>query len=365
MDRVARSPIASSTPSARAIATARPANRPAIASSPEASPIIASGPSSNSQSPTSSPRSARTSATLGTDPVASNPPSSPSRPRNRYRGETTGSPRCVPSTAAISQTTLRPSRRRASWTTTSIAEATWFRMCAAGSSTSDIIAIVSRRQSRCRHEFAWAVDREPSCPVFIAWSMSRASPPRTSPTMIRSGRIRRALRTRSRTVTCPLPSTLGGRASSATTCDLCKRSSAASSIVISRSSSGMNADRIPRRVVLPLPAPPLTTTFARPRTHAERNRMPRGPMLPWRTMSSPESGIGANVLIVSTGPRSERGGTIACTLLPPGSRASTQGDAWSTRRPRGPTMRSIRCRTDSSPSNSRSSTLSIRPSRST
>ena len=59
-------------------------------------------------------------------------------------------------------------------------------------------------------EFACAVDSEPSCPVFMACSMSSASPPRTSPTMIRSGRMRSALRTRSRTVTSPRPSTLAG-----------------------------------------------------------------------------------------------------------------------------------------------------------
>ena len=74
--------------------------------------------------------------------------------------------------------------------------------------------MVSSRDSRSRGEFACAVDNEPSWPVFMAWSMSNASPPRTSPTMIRSGRIRRALRTRARTVTSPAPSTFGGRASS-------------------------------------------------------------------------------------------------------------------------------------------------------
>jgi protein-export membrane protein SecD len=58
--------------------------------------------------------------------------------------------------------------------------------------------------------------------------------------------------------------------------------------------------------------------------------------------------------------RAKRGGTIACTRLPSDSRASTHGDDPSTRRPSGATMRSITCRTDSSPSNSRSSTLSIR-----
>ncbi len=43
---------------------------------------------------------------------------------------------------------------------------------------------------------------EPSWPVFIACSRSKASGPRTSPTMIRSGRIRRQFLTRSRMVTC-------------------------------------------------------------------------------------------------------------------------------------------------------------------
>ena len=39
---------------------------------------------------------------------------------------------------------------------------------------------------------------EPSWPVFMAWSMSSASAARHSPTMMRSGRMRRAFLTRSR-----------------------------------------------------------------------------------------------------------------------------------------------------------------------
>ena len=72
-------------------------------------------------------------------------------------------------------------------------------------------ASVSRRESASRGVFAWSVDRDPSCPVFIAWSMSSASPPRTSPMMMRSGRIRNALRSRSRVTISPRPSMLGGR----------------------------------------------------------------------------------------------------------------------------------------------------------
>jgi hypothetical protein len=34
--------------------------------------------------------------------------------------------------------------------------------------------------------------------VFIAWSISKDSPPRTSPTMMRSGRMRNEFRTSSR-----------------------------------------------------------------------------------------------------------------------------------------------------------------------
>ena len=43
---------------------------------------------------------------------------------------------------------------------------------------------------------AWRVVRRPRWPVLAAWSMSSTSRPRTSPTMMRSGRMRRALRTR-------------------------------------------------------------------------------------------------------------------------------------------------------------------------
>jgi len=58
--------------------------------------------------------------------------------------------------------------------------------------------IFSSRNRASRGLLAWIVDIDPSWPVFIAWSMSKASLPLTSPTMIRSGRIRSALRTSSR-----------------------------------------------------------------------------------------------------------------------------------------------------------------------
>ena len=110
---------------------------------------------------------------------------------------------------------------------------------------------------------AWIVDMLPSWPVFIACSMSNASPPRTSPMMMRSGRIRSALRTRSRWVTSPLPSRLLGRVSRRTTCGCCNCSSAASSTVSTRSSWSMNRDMAFIIVVLPDPVPPEMMMFSR------------------------------------------------------------------------------------------------------
>ena len=171
--------------------------------------------------------------------------------------------------------------------------------------------MVASRHSRWRGELACAVESEPSWPVFMACNMSRASPPLTSPTMIRSGRMRRALRTRSRTVTSPRPSTLGGRASSPTTCGLPNRSSAASSIVMRRSPSGMNEASTLSSVVFPELAPPETTMLARPRTHSERNRIILGPTDPLATRSCGLNGISVNLRMLSAGPQSERGGMIA------------------------------------------------------
>ena len=93
--------------------------------------------------------------------------------------------------------------------------------------------------SASRAVLACTVLIEPSWPVFMACSMSSASAPRTSPTMMRSGRMRSALRTRSRWVTSPASFQVGGRVSSRTTCGCCSCSSAASSMVTTRSSSSI------------------------------------------------------------------------------------------------------------------------------
>jgi len=72
-----------------------------------------------------------------------------------------------------------------------------------------------------RGALAWTVVKDPSWPVFMACNMSRAAPSRTSPTTMRSGRIRRAFMTRSRIEIWPLPSVLDGRDSRRSTWRWC------------------------------------------------------------------------------------------------------------------------------------------------
>src|SRR5689334_19207322 len=124
------------------------------------------------------------------------------------------------------------------------------------------------RRSASPADIACTVVNEPSWPVVNALNISSASPPRTSPTTIRSGRIRSAFRTSARIVTSPRPSTFGGRASNRTTCSCRNASSAASSTVTIRSPSGIAPDSAFNVVVLPDPVPPLTNTDARQRTES-------------------------------------------------------------------------------------------------
>ena len=120
----------------------------------------------------------------------------------------------------------------------------------------------SRCESASRALLACTVVIEPSWPVFMACSMSSASPPRTSPMMTRSGRMRRLFLTSARCEISPLPSTLGGRVSSRTTCCCCNCNSAASSMVTTRSEGGMKPDIILSSVVFPLPLGPTISVLA-------------------------------------------------------------------------------------------------------
>ena len=196
--------------------------------------------------------------------------------------------------------------------------------------------------------FAWPVESEPSWPVVIAWSMSSASPERHSPTMIRSGRMCIALRSRLRIVISPSPSRFGGRDSSVITCSWRSWSSAASSIVTIRSSFGMNDDRTLRVVVLPEPVPPETKRLRRASMQARRNSNISGVAVPKRIRSSTVYGVVENLRTVMTGPMSESGSMIALTREPSGRRASTRGLVSSIRRPIGVMIRSMIRRTCSS-----------------
>ena len=93
----------------------------------------------------------------------------------------------------------------------------------------------------------------------MACSISKASAPLHSPTIIRSGRIRSEERIRSRMDISRTPSIFAVRVSRRIRFgidEIC--SSAESSIVISRSSEGINSDRALRNVVFPAPVPPDT-----------------------------------------------------------------------------------------------------------
>ena len=68
--------------------------------------------------------------------------------------------------------------------------------------------------------------------------------------MMRSGRIRRVLRTNSRIEMAPSPWRLGGRASNLPTCSCGRFNSAASSTVIMRSLEGIKEPKILSKVVL-------------------------------------------------------------------------------------------------------------------
>ena len=261
-------------------------------------------------------------------------------------------------------TRREPSTRREIWTSTSNALEICSRIARSGRSTPAVSTSVSRRESASRGEFAWIVVSEPSWPVFIAWSMSSVSAPRTSPTMIRSGRMRRALRTSSRMRISPWPSMFGGRDSSVITCSCWSWSSAASSIVTIRSSPGTNDDIAFSIVVLPVPVPPEMRTFSLPFTHAARNCAACGVSEPKLIRSSIVYGSRENFRIVSVGPLSESGGMIALTRLPSGRRASTIGDDSSIRRPTCETILSM-IRSRWALSTNDASVRSSRPSRST
>ena len=176
--------------------------------------------------------------------------------------------------------TLRvPSLRRETCTTMVIAEAICWRTCVSGRLRLAMATMDSRRDSASRGVLAWMVVIEPSWPVFMACSMSKASSPRTSPMMMRSGRIRRLLISSCRWRTAPWPSTLGGRVSRRTTFSCCKLQFGRIFDGDQRSLSGMYWESMFRKVVLPAPVPPEIRMLMRARTAAASISSISGEML--------------------------------------------------------------------------------------
>ena len=239
----------------------------------------------------------------------------------------------MPVISATEVTRRLPSCRRSSWHTTLMAEAIWARADFGLMSMPDMPIICSRRDRASRGVLACRVVIEPSWPVFIACSMSKASPERISPRMTRSGRMRSAFFTRSRWLTSPRPSMLDGRVSRRTTWLCCNCSSAESSIVTTRSWLPIDADSALSMVVLPEPVPPETITLRRLATTAFSIVAQSTVIEPYSTSLSMLVRLGGNLRMERHGPSMASGGMIALMRLPSGRRASTIGELSSTRRP--------------------------------
>ena len=224
--------------------------------------------------------------------------------------------------------------------------------------------ICSRREIASRGLLAWMVAIEPSWPVFIACSMSKASSPRHSPRMMRSGRMRSAFLTSSRWRISPLPSTLGGRVSMRATCGCCSCNSAASSMVISRSLSEMKADSAFSIVVLPEPVPPEMIMVMRAFTAAASSSAICGRSASISTSLFRLNGFLENLRIETSGPSTPTGRTATLTREPSSRRASQSGCISSTRRPTADTIL-LMMRSRCGSSLKRQATGSSRPPRST
>ena len=136
-----------------------------------------------------------------------------------------------------------------------------------------------------RAEFACTV-AIPGTPALRATRRSRASGPRTSPTIRYSGRIRRDSRTRSRSVISPVPSAAAGRVCMATWSQLARPSSKTSSQEMTRRERGSSPASARRSVVLPACVPPETRTDSPTQTAAARKSRIGGGTMSTATRSS-------------------------------------------------------------------------------
>ena len=173
----------------------------------------------------------------------------------------------------------------------------------------------------------------PGSPALSASSRSRHSSARTSPTMIRLGRIRSASLTRSRSRISPVPSRPDCRVCSGTQSGCGKRSSQTSSAETTRSPPGIAAARQFRSVVFPAWVPPATSRLSPARTDASRNAAARGLRVPSSTRSESRPALSTNFrMLTALNPRLMPSSTT-CSRCPSGSIASTNGWLTSIRRP--------------------------------
>ena len=166
------------------------------------------------------------------------------------------------------------------------------------------------------------------CPTFTLCSISTASFPRTSPTIILSGRIRSEVLIKSLIVISLQPSTFAFLVSNLTRLGiLFSCSSALSSIVITRSVFGINCDKTLRKVVLPEPVPPLTNILQPSSTFSLSQSLHISVNVPNERSFSMVIGISGKRRIVRIGPFIAIGSRTTLTLAPSGRRASTIGEA--------------------------------------
>jgi hypothetical protein len=87
----------------------------------------------------------------------------------------------MPVISATEVTRRLPSASRCSWMMRRMAAEIWPRIDSWLMGRPAMPIICSRREIASRGLLAWIVAIEPSWPVFMAWSMSKASSPRHSP----------------------------------------------------------------------------------------------------------------------------------------------------------------------------------------
>jgi len=185
----------------------------------------------------------------------------------------------------------------------------------------------------------------PGRPLLSASSRSSASADRTSPTMMRSGRMRSASTTSRRSRTSPVPSSEGCRVCIATQSGEGNRSSKTSSHDTTRSRAGTAPTRQPSIVVLPACVPPATRMLRPETTAASRKRAHACVSVPSPTSSSSDDARTRNLRMLTAQCRRVMSGMTTCKRLPSGSSASTKGWLTSSRRPLERSIRSTRSAT--------------------